>query len=152
MSKSLKIIFLEQKLNKGEITSNLFLTYQIVEKQWSNSELCFINSFFLCSAMNFSWSVCFILKVHRKYKINQAKNYKCISSIVGSVVECSPATRAARVRFPDDAKSFTFLVPIVHLLLNIKQFNFRHLSPCENIKHLSIFKRKHLNFTLSTST
>ena len=25
------------------------------------------------------------------------------SSIVGSVVECSPATRAARVRFPDDA-------------------------------------------------
>ena len=27
-------------------------------------------------------------------------------SIVGSVVECSPATRAARVRFPDDAVSF----------------------------------------------
>ena len=25
-------------------------------------------------------------------------------SIVGSVVECSPATRAARVRFPDDAR------------------------------------------------
>ena len=24
-------------------------------------------------------------------------------SIVGSMVECSPATRAARVRFPDDA-------------------------------------------------
>ncbi len=28
------------------------------------------------------------------------------SSIVGSVVECSPATRAARVRFPDDAVIF----------------------------------------------
>ena len=27
-------------------------------------------------------------------------------SIVGSVVECSPATRAARVRFPDDAVYF----------------------------------------------
>ena len=27
-------------------------------------------------------------------------------SIVGSVVECSPATRAARVRFPDDAYFF----------------------------------------------
>ena len=27
-------------------------------------------------------------------------------SIVGSVVECSPATRAARVRFPDDATFF----------------------------------------------
>ena len=27
-------------------------------------------------------------------------NIRCI---VGSVVECSPATRAARVRFPDDA-------------------------------------------------
>ena len=31
----------------------------------------------------------------------------CLSwSIVGSVVECSPATRAARVRFPDDAIFF----------------------------------------------
>ena len=29
-----------------------------------------------------------------------------IASIVGSVVECSPATRAARVRFPDDASTF----------------------------------------------
>ena len=29
-----------------------------------------------------------------------------IASIVGSVVECSPATRAARVRFPDDANTF----------------------------------------------
>ena len=29
----------------------------------------------------------------------------CVS-IVGSVVECSPATRAARVRFPDDAANF----------------------------------------------
>ena len=29
-------------------------------------------------------------------------------SIVGSVVECSPATRAARVRFPDDATVFFF--------------------------------------------
>ena len=28
------------------------------------------------------------------------------ASIVGSVVECSPATRAARVRFPDDADFF----------------------------------------------
>ena len=27
--------------------------------------------------------------------------------IVGSVVECSPATRAARVRFPDDALLFS---------------------------------------------
>ena len=31
--------------------------------------------------------------------------FKC--SIVGSVVECSPATRAARVRFPDDANFFS---------------------------------------------
>ena len=30
--------------------------------------------------------------------------------IVGSVVECSPATRAARVRFPDDANNvFVFI-------------------------------------------
>ena len=31
-------------------------------------------------------------------------------SIVGSVVECSPATRAARVRFPDDASSFLHIL------------------------------------------
>ena len=30
------------------------------------------------------------------------------NSIVGSVVECSPATRAARVRFPDDAVAVSF--------------------------------------------
>lgn len=30
------------------------------------------------------------------------------ASIVGSVVECSPATRAARVRFPDNAVNFYF--------------------------------------------
>ena len=33
--------------------------------------------------------------------------HQCLISIVGSVVECSPATRAARVRFPDDANFFT---------------------------------------------
>ena len=31
-----------------------------------------------------------------------------LMGIVGSVVECSPATRAARVRFPDDAVKFFF--------------------------------------------
>ncbi len=30
--------------------------------------------------------------------------------IVGSVVECSPATRAARVRFPDDATFYNFFL------------------------------------------
>ena len=37
----------------------------------------------------------------------QCQTAHLLSSIVGSVVECSPATRAARVRFPDDA-SFIF--------------------------------------------
>ena len=40
-------------------------------------------------------------------------------SIVGSVVECSPATRAARVRFPDDAK-YTNLF----CLLSVRTFRF----------------------------
>ena len=35
-------------------------------------------------------------------------------SIVGSVVECSPATRAARVRFPDDAVIFLFASVFPH--------------------------------------
>ncbi len=38
------------------------------------------------------------------------------SSIVGSVVECSPASRAARVRFPDDAPCHMFgIVKLCHL-------------------------------------
>ncbi len=43
-----------------------------------------------------------------KYLLSSISTLK-ISSIVGSVVECSPATRAARVRFPDDANPF-FLI------------------------------------------
>ena len=39
-----------------------------------------------------------------------------ICSIAGSVVECSPATRAARVRFPDDANNFVCF-SVHHLLL-----------------------------------
>ena len=41
----------------------------------------------------------------------------CLSwSIVGSVVECSPATRAARVRFPDDAIFFSHLPPKLQII------------------------------------
>ena len=40
--------------------------------------------------------------LYLKQKNNDSKQ----DSIVGSVVECSPATRAARVRFPDDANFF----------------------------------------------
>ena len=36
----------------------------------------------------------------------QSYQHPYIQCIVGSVVECSPATRAARVRFPDDASYF----------------------------------------------
>ena len=42
--------------------------------------------------------------IHQNLIYNLAHTYYV--SIVGSVVECSPATRAARVRFPDDATSF----------------------------------------------
>ena len=40
-------------------------------------------------------------------------------SIVGSVVECSPATRAARVRFPDDAELFAAPCSILTSVLPI---------------------------------
>jgi hypothetical protein len=53
---------------------------------------------------------------HFEYPKNiiQVDKEVCIEGIVGSVVECSPATRAARVRFPDDAKYF-FSSSIVHI-------------------------------------
>jgi hypothetical protein len=47
-------------------------------------------------------------------------------SIVGSVVECSPATRAARVRFPDDAELFGTLCSIFTSVLPIYNI-WRHL-------------------------
>ena len=61
----------------------------------------------LFSVENFSFCVFFIFLEIKKLLI--VKNLKAINTqgIVGSVVECSPATRAARVRFPDDA-SFYF--------------------------------------------
>ena len=39
-------------------------------------------------------------------ELSQIWNSKMLSSIGGSVVECSPATRATRVRFPADATCF----------------------------------------------
>ena len=39
-------------------------------------------------------------------KVTETKERYFGVRIGGSVVECSPATRAARVRFPADAKSF----------------------------------------------
>ena len=58
--------------------------------------------------------------------------------IVGSVVECSPATRAARVRFPDDANSFfsssDFLFPDYASVIKMPSAEFQRV-----IKDLSQF-------------
>ena len=64
------------------------------------------------------------------------------ASIVGSVVECSPATRAARVRFPDDADSFLApLKKIIHIyILGLFYMNF--LSHCLAV----IFEMAQLNY------
>ena len=43
----------------------------------------------------------------RKFRMQRLFGRLPLVSIVGSVVECSPATRAARVRFPDDANLFS---------------------------------------------
>ena len=50
-------------------------------------------------------------RLRRKERLHLQQSFRLVSlfhhrSIVGSVVECSPATRAARVRFPDDASLF----------------------------------------------
>ena len=57
----------------------------------------------LAMAINFVL-MCFLgQNIFNLFGLRQEFN---ITSIVGSVVECSPATRAARVRFPDDANIF----------------------------------------------
>ena len=51
------------------------------------------------------------------------KTFPC--GIVGSVVECSPATRAARVRFPDDANNFVCF-SVHHLLFILGKKQLKH--------------------------
>ena len=62
-------------------------------------------------------------------------NLKC-AGIVGSVVECSPATRAARVRFPDDAYFSYFKIPPPVIRNHCRCLNFQlYFSPmilCKN--------------------
>ena len=61
-------------------------------------------------------------------------------SIVGSVVECSPATRAARVRFPDDAVTFVAIFTCQHWGKNCggAGYRSRYLSHAKRaLYHLS---------------
>ena len=65
-----------------------------------------------------------------------------IASIVGSVVECSPATRAARVRFPDDANIFFHFLHLGTWKLVFKNFPF---SPSSlHSKYMSYFVKHNL--------
>ena len=57
-------------------------------------------------------------KQSSKFNVYESK------STGGSVVEFSPATREARVRFPASAKLFLFIIVIFYLLLpDIKKLN-----------------------------
>ena len=74
-----------------------------------------------------SWSILKKINLNKNFKPNEAfsilneldKRFEddTVISIGGSVVECSPATRAARVRFPADA-GYCFLLP---MQLNISE-------------------------------
>jgi hypothetical protein len=67
----------------------------------------------------FSFHVCkFDLELLNMWLLLSAQKHIHYLSIVGSVVECSPATRAARVRFPDDAVEL-FNVPKTKTYLKI---------------------------------
>ena len=62
-------------------------------------------------------------------------------SIVGSVVECSPATRAARVRFPDDAvKILLHCVKVRVWFLQVYSFFFVKCdinARCNDLEHFN---------------
>ena len=76
--------------------------------------------------------------------LSNVKNVKVHSNLcasnVGSVVECSPATRAARVRFPDVAaitfatrteylKSYHYQNVVSMSILNARRFSLFHFHP-----------------------
>ena len=72
-------------------------------------------------------------------------------SNVGSVVECSPATRAARVRFPDVA---SFLLFFLHILYQTDaHVNFQVWLVGESIKKIIQINNMFLtqNFTQVTN-
>ncbi len=68
-----------------------------------------------------------------------AESLKCKSSllsqasIVGSVVECSPATRAARVRFPDDAEKKLFFNQTKNSFARRRIFLYSAIHPPQKI-------------------
>ncbi len=74
-------------------------------------------------------------------------------SIVGSVVECSPATRAARVRFPDDARLFFLFSDSKYFqyfsICSFLQFSFTKISFQPQKERYAIFGIFSLKMALS---
>ena len=64
-------------------------------------------------------------------------------SIVGSVVECSPATQAARVRFLEDALFMTKPVLRVAVVIQKSQFRDHLVKGVRNGKEVSLEETGH---------
>ena len=84
-----------------QLQKNFFFHFHICDIQ--TVLIVFSSSTFVASKL-YHWHLSSIW--HLKLPIHFELSWPVLhQSIVGSVVECSPATRAARVRFPDDAVS-----------------------------------------------
>ena len=96
--------------NTANCKKNFFFPFHICDIQ--TVLIVFSSSTFVASKL-YHWHLSSIW--HLKMPIHFELSWLGLhQSIVGSVVECSPATRAARVRFPDDAVIFLFAYVFPH--------------------------------------
>ena len=82
------------------LSLSLTIIYSHKLTQISRTRFLLINYLLSC--------ILFTLTHIEDFKVHHQTVNRYPISVVGSVVECSPATRAARVRFPDDAFSVFF--------------------------------------------
>ena len=71
---------------------------------------------------------------------------KDILCIVGSVVECSPATRAARVRFPDDAILFNLILSHSFYIFEDEVLEIIFCGFCDIISESQKTRHKYFDF------
>ena len=118
-----------------QLQKNFFFHFHICDIQ--TVLIVFSSSTFVASKL-YHWHLSSIwhLKMPIHFELSWLELHQ---SIVGSVVECSPATRVARVWFPDDAKFFL----LMHEKISDKNFGgagyrSRYLSHAKRaLYHLS---------------
>ena len=116
-----------------EITVNI-THFETCKDYWHCNETKFRRIYLDLEKILETFCVIFLMFNHPMGCLNQSCKFNVneCKSTGGSVVEFSPATREARVRFPASAKLFLLIIVIFYLLLpDIKQLNIFYVFETE---------------------